>query len=370
MSSNNPTLLPMEESYSTAYSPTSPTTRNRRSRSPRPVSRASPSRVIRWPLLRSYLTPKVLTTVILWSSVVYLIHTFVIPLPIPQLPARTPKPAAEKYFLSSSFPPPSNRPGDSLDSVDPRYRPHLPLDPPDAPFPRLRPTRFLSPRCMEQWFADGETSCGAAELGKEEQLDAVWLWVNGTDPRWRATLIQARKESGVYSPEHHFRYVASNAGLTGREQNELLYSMRSVLQAMGSKVKAFHLITADFPFEEEDVAILPPGFEDVDHTAWRVAQAPVWLDYSKREGKPALRYTSHSEIYHLPTFDRNGKTEELGEHEWREKQWRDKALPSFNSMSIESRVGWVQGLTDVALSLNDDFFLLRPHAVSPWIWEC
>jgi len=111
---------------------------------------------------------------------------------------------------------------------------------------------------------------------------------------------------------------------------------------------------------------------------WRIAQTPTWLDFSKRDPSssdhphhssrtgqhyPLLRYATHSELFHLPTYDRNGKTEELGEHEWKQQQWRKKALPSFNSMSIESRIGWLHGLSDVTLALNDDFFLLRPHAV-------
>jgi 3-O-alpha-D-mannopyranosyl-alpha-D-mannopyranose xylosylphosphotransferase len=153
--------------------------------------------------------------------------------------------------------------------------------------------------------------------------------------------------------------------------------MRSVLNALPDKIKTFHLIVADFAFRvPEDLNLLPEqvieklrasGSQQVEQELekeWRVAQTPTWLDFSKREGHPTLRYASHSEIFHLPTYDRDGQTMELGEHEWREQQWREKALPSFNSMSIESRVGWLHGLTDVTLSLNDDFFLLKPHAVS------
>jgi 3-O-alpha-D-mannopyranosyl-alpha-D-mannopyranose xylosylphosphotransferase len=109
------------------------------------------------------------------------------PPPVPSLrihPSR--QPMASDHILSATFPPPPVREGDdSLDSMDPRYRPFLPLSPPYSPFPRLRPTRFLPSRCLEQWFADGETLCGEAELGGEEKLDATWLWVNGSDERWR-----------------------------------------------------------------------------------------------------------------------------------------------------------------------------------------
>ena len=107
---------------------------------------------------------------------------------------------------------------------------------------------------------------------------------------------------------------------------------------------------------------------------WRVAQTPTWLDFARRNpaspghpyhpstpqqqlvhgrrsrltaaeaNYPTFRYATHSEIFHLPSNDRDGVTEELGEREWKTRDWREKALPSFNSMAIESRVGWLPGL--------------------------
>lgn len=211
-----------------------------------------------------------------------------------------------------------------------------------------------------------------------------------------------------------------------------MHSMRSLLDALPGKIRTIHLITADLPFTEEDVGLLPPAVivkleshirprdvideeaqnEPADRAAsshadspprisnslldhltstWRIAQSPTWLNFARRDpaqpghpfhpasvqmldirtgrqhpaeaSYPTLRYATHSEIFHLPSMERDF-TEELGEREWKEKVWREKALPSFNSMSIESRIGWLPGLADVSLSLNDDFFLLRRHAVS------
>ena len=167
------------------------------------------------------------------------------------------------------------------------------------------------------------------------------------------------------------------------------------MNALPGKVGTFHLITADYPFRvPADLGTIPDrvvarlqgavqGGVSTDlaselESDWRIAQTPTWLDFSKRDPSapdhpkhtsksgddyPLLRYATHSELFHLPTYDRNGKTEELGEHEWKEQQWRKRALPSFNSMAIESRIGWLHGLADVTIALNDDFFLLRPHAV-------
>jgi 3-O-alpha-D-mannopyranosyl-alpha-D-mannopyranose xylosylphosphotransferase len=177
-----------------------------------------------------------------------------------------------------------------------------------------------------------------------------------------------------------------------REQDELRHSMRSVLDSLPGHIRSFHLIVADYPFEPEDLALLPnetifkldgkkgqneeisTQFADRLTSHWRVAQTPTWLDFSRRDPAapnhpyhghyPTLRYAGHSEVFHLPTMDRHAVTEALGEREWKEREWRKQALPSFNSMAIESRVGWLQGLADVTLSLNDDFFLLKPHAVA------
>ena len=210
------TLSPAPESdtFASSFSPSSPSSAARRSRSPRrsyPHSTQKARVTYRIPyLLSKVFTPRVISSIVIWSLAVYLIHNFLIPLPVPKL-SQLPRPGksrekASEYFLSTAFPLPPNRAGDdSVDSKDPRYRPFRPLEPPEAPFPRLRPTRFLPPRCLEQWFTEGETTCGATELGDEERLDATWLWVNGSDPRWRESMIAARKVDKVYSPEHHFR---------------------------------------------------------------------------------------------------------------------------------------------------------------------
>ncbi|WWC59711.1 uncharacterized protein I303_102273 [Kwoniella dejecticola CBS 10117] len=437
-----PTTRSVSESYASSLSPSSPNPYSSNSWSPRGRS-PSPSR-LRGPDLskygpphppshrktpssraailrhiRPFLTPRFVTPFFLWIGALWVIHNFLIPLPLPRLSATDRKKGTSSdHHLSTAFPQPPLRTGDDLlDSVDPRWRPFDPLPPPDPPFPRLRPTRFLPARCLEQWFADGETLCGRGEMGEEETLDATWLWVNGSDHRWRDSMVHWRTVEGVYSPEHHFR-----------EQNELVHSMRSVLDALPGHLSTFHLILADYPFDPTtDVELLPPSIiADLEKSAgqrksrharsstvnytdraaetlspsllshltstWRVAQTPTWLDFSRRDktspshpyhpfssnqhqqgrskllkaeaNYPSLRYAAHSEIFHLPTLDRDGFTEELGEREWREKEYRKKALPSFNSMAIESRAGWLPGLADVTLSLNDDFFLLRPHAVS------
>ncbi|UOH84333.1 3-O-alpha-D-mannopyranosyl-alpha-D-mannopyranose xylosylphosphotransferase [Cryptococcus neoformans] len=385
----------------------------------------SPSRKIRSALsrhIRPHITPRTLTPVFLWTLALWLIHHFLFPLSSPF--AKLAKPKAEEHFLSTTFPPPAQRLGDDrLDSVDPRWRAYHPLPAPEPPFPRLRPTRFLPPQCLEQWFAEGETLCGAKEMGEEETLDATWLWVNGSDHRWRDSMVEWREKENVNSPERHYR-----------EQNELVHSMRSVLDALPGHLRTFHLILADYPFNyPEDLELVPSSIiPDLEVAAskskgrrhprelpgappslanltervtpesissalashlqseWRILQTPTWLDFSRRDPSdpshpfhpysvskageirqhyaeasyPTLRYASHWEVFHIPSVDRDGRQGLMGEREWRENEWKKKALPSFNSMAIESRIGWLPGLADAIIALNDDFFLLRPHAVS------
>lgn len=351
------------------------------------------------------------------------------------------------------FPEPPTRPGDAFNSPNRLYRPFLPLDGPDLPFPRLRPTRFLPPKCLESWFADGEILCGRHQLGPEEMLDITWLWVNGSDPRWQKDMQRVRQEKGIYSPDHHFR-----------ENNELLFSMRSVLQNLPGRLRTFHLITADTAFDvEKDLGLLPhqaireleqaaekeyhllpsegrrlgdqgmnlrnkrtvksafslearAGGRIPDNAAhqpstpdpivsdrlkmwlnstWRIAQAPKWLAYDMIDlsspkhplhalyinpttakpaeaahlyfnSHPSLKYAGHSEIFHLPSRPplAGASPTSLRDHKQEEKKWRQGALPNFNSMAIESRIGFLWGLGDVSLSFNDDFFILKPHAVS------
>lgn len=205
-----------------------------------------------------------------------------------------------------------------------------------------------------------------------------------------------------------------------------MYSMRSVVENLKGHVRTIHLILYDYAFNSTlgDLALVPQSTIDVleetidksgpvynpatrdkvlnldgrkiservlDHlnTKWRIVQTPTWLNFSRRDTRspqhpvhpatgsetaaehahfqvpyPTLRYAGHSEIFHLPTVKRDAVTMQLGEKEWRERDWRSKALPTYNSMAIESRISWLPGLADVSIALNDDFFMLRPHAVS------
>lgn len=150
--------------------------------------------------------------------------------------------------------------------------------------------------------------------------------------------------------------------------------MRSVLKAFQGHVRTFHLVLYDFAFDAgRDSALLTSRTAQLAPEALRLAQTPTWLNFSQRNttaapGKhhrhtshPDLRYAVHSELFHLPS-DTNGAAA-ASELEAEGTEWRAKALPSFNSMSIESRLGWIPGLAETSIAMNDDFFILRPHSV-------
>jgi len=90
-----------------------------------------------------------------------------------------------------------------------------------------------------------------------------------------------------------------------------------------------------------------------------VGQIPEWLDWTSEDD--TITWHFHSDIYRLPK-DHSGELlvgREVmagmvllgddgevvnGTDDSLEQEWRELALPTFNSFAIESRVGWVKGL--------------------------
>ncbi|ORX35916.1 hypothetical protein BD324DRAFT_629532 [Kockovaella imperatae] len=398
-------------------------------------SLSGPSEILRRRIPHScsfLLNPRIVAPIAGWILGIYLIHQFLFPLPILDTssigipvdlnggelyvpPIENDASSAQWVnFHRPSVNVPQREGDDNLDSLDSRWRPFAPLEPP-FPFPSLKPTRFLPDHCMSDWFLHGETNCTSEEVGPEERLDAVWFWVNGTDPRWLQQMQKWKVDLNVSTPEKHYR-----------ENNELVYSIRSVLAAFPGRIQNAHIVSADFEFNPQDVLLMPdtvlsklestvndptlaaadstpiptynlksrtgrPISDRVVHhliTKWRVAQTPTWLDFSKRDfssphhpfvepsrysridhrgpmtlkemNYPFLRYATHSETFHVPSameLDR-------GVAQSADLEFRSDALPTFNSMAIESKVAWVPGLSDIVMTLNDDFFVLRGQAVS------
>lgn len=131
-------------------------------------------------------------------------------------------------------------------------------------------------------------------------IDAVYTWVDDSDPEWRARRAAALggPDDGT-SPDH--------GAVRFRNRDELRYSLRS-LAMYAPWIRHIHLVTA--------------------------GQRPSWLN----EDHPGITVIDHRDLFADP----------------------DAALPTFNSHSIESQLHRIEGLSEHFLYLNDDMFLGRP----------
>ena len=130
-------------------------------------------------------------------------------------------------------------------------------------------------------------------------IDAVYTWVDGADPAWRARRDAALAEAGRLT-----EWAAGAARYTSRD--ELRYSLRS-LHACAPWIRHVWIVTD--------------------------GQCPDWLD----TGHPDVTVVDHKEIFSDPSV-----------------------LPVFNSHAIETQLHHIDGLSEHFLYLNDDFFLGRP----------
>jgi len=131
----------------------------------------------------------------------------------------------------------------------------------------------------------------------EFPVDAVYLWVDDSDPAWRARRDAARARLGLAEAPgaHHFR-----------DRGELRASMRS-LEMYAPWIRRIYLVTDD--------------------------QRPHWLD--TEHGR--VRVVDHTEIFADPAV-----------------------LPTFNSHAIGSQVHRIPDLADRYLLMNDDVMFAAP----------
>ncbi|MFL6098439.1 MAG: stealth family protein [Actinomycetales bacterium] len=151
---------------------------------------------------------------------------------------------------------------------------------------------------------DGRTGTEAGDPPIPFPVDAVYTWVDGSDPAWRERQRAAQTSSADGS-----RHTLSANVSRYASREELRYSLRS-LEMYAGWVRHVYLVTD--------------------------AQVPPWL----RTDHPKVTVVDHREI-----FPADGA-----------------GLPTFNSHAIEARLHHVPGLADHYLYLNDDVFFGRPVA--------
>jgi 3-O-alpha-D-mannopyranosyl-alpha-D-mannopyranose xylosylphosphotransferase len=203
-----------------------------------------------------------------------------------------------------------------------------------------------------------------------DQIDIVYLWVNSTDPSFPEAFAYRMEEEGLP--------VDRGQARRWRDNGELRGSVRSSVQSLGDNLRKIHIVSGDYPLEvfqdeqgsnsgqdEEknlDRRKLTSEDDDTEMTeGWTVGQIPEWLDWAGDD--ETVTWHFHSDIYRLPR-DPNGELlvgREVmggmvllgddgefvhGTNGSLEQEWRELALPTFNSFAIESRVGWVTGLSE------------------------
>ncbi|MGA8255511.1 MAG: stealth family protein, partial [Nocardioides sp.] len=137
-------------------------------------------------------------------------------------------------------------------------------------------------------------------------VDAVYTWVDGTDPAWDAA--RAARLADVQDATMTTR--ASSGRARYLDRGELRYSLRG-LHLFAPWIRTIHVVTA--------------------------GQVPPWLDVDH----PHINVVDHRDI--LPA----------------------DALPTFNSHAIEAALHRIDGLAEHFVYLNDDFFVgapVRPEA--------
>ena len=133
-------------------------------------------------------------------------------------------------------------------------------------------------------------------MEKDFKVDLVYLWVDGSDPQWLA-------KKNACQPDK----LNVDAAAKGRffDNDELKFSLRSV-EKFAPWVNKIFIVTDN--------------------------QTPKWLNKSH----PKIQIVDHTEI--MPR----------------------QALPNFNSNAIETRLPYIEGLSEHFLFANDDMFFAAP----------
>ncbi|CDZ96238.1 hypothetical protein [Phaffia rhodozyma] len=178
-------------------------------------------------------------------------------------------------------------------------------------------------------------------------IDVVVTFVNGSDPFFR----RAYDNSITHGEKAHDAQPAikrySNMG-------EMKYSLRSVGRNLaGPRLQAGWVRGLGGDYKDERIA------DDQ-----RLGQIPTWLNWKNLQQKAHIagQLTSRAEDgldqgrklawhFHSEIF--------LGDEEWTKE-----ALPNFNSFAIESQISNIPSLNPNFISMNDDFFILRPLSAS------
>ncbi|UZJ55218.1 hypothetical protein CBS101457_004538 [Exobasidium rhododendri] len=221
-------------------------------------------------------------------------------------------------------------------------------------------------------------------------MDGITFWVNGSDPRHQSARARFAADAGTidYPPMRSSQRpppsncsalpYQSKRGLEKRksnlktkdvsnrlvnlqnedkrfrDQNELLYSLRSAKTSLKDNLGTLHIVSTDF-WDRKNSAM--KGVQDRVFNGRR-GQVPQWLNMSsedvafgddKLKSGTAVAFRLHHD---WETFTPFKKTEEDIDY------WKMERLPSFNSIAAEAVLGLnVPGLAETSFLASDDMFL-------------
>lgn len=162
--------------------------------------------------------------------------------------------------------------------------------------------------CLEDWVGAGQLCAPLVQspaVLEASAMSVLWTWSNGSDPYWAA----AQQAYHGTRNSRHFR-----------THNELRYSLRSVLRNLPANLlRGFYLYTSDLPSTEGRKGLLPS-----------------WLSTSMSQQSILVQPIFPHQVF------KSSASRLLAEV----NQWRQDALPTFNSMAIESQFPSVELATD------------------------
>ncbi|SPO22909.1 uncharacterized protein UTRI_01587 [Ustilago trichophora] len=220
----------------------------------------------------------------------------------------------------------------------------------------IRAYDALSDACVEEWVVHHRwgDACKGTDLSEGLKFDAVWAWVNGSDPAQIIARHTFRPSSPINVDAAH-RYA---------DHNELLYSMRSMWQSFGKDaIGKMHVMASAYPLPAQTVAELSKRGRDSnggEKTIW-AGQVPYWLN-ATLDNNAATIDLHHDAEYFAP-MQVSSPERQLSSSDV--DAWRAKTLPSFNSLAVESQLyNLPRASSDQLVYLNDDFFTMVPNSVS------
>lgn len=207
----------------------------------------------------------------------------------------------------------------------------------------LQPMRRFPPSTLVPYYTTGQLPLTALPPTPNPTLDIVYTFVNASSPVLQEAKTVRAELEGLHleGAERHWR-----------DNGELRGAVRSAAQSLAEGLRRVHVISADFELdsavpvvevdEDDEEGVYEVVVDSEGEAKWRVGQVPSWLNTTAPD--VGMQWHFHSEIFRLPS---DGEVDSRIQGEWRDEQkWREEALPSFNSFQIESKVAWVDDLSE------------------------